>query len=238
MKTICVFEENMDFTKIIHINEIMFRHPFNCIISGQSQSGKTVLLCKILNNYTTVIANIGPELRILWVQGVEQDLSQHLTSHQIHIKFTTVLPKKDEITKYNLLVIDDMMNELGNSRELSNLFTKFTHHYKISVFLCLQNLFPNEPVMRTVSLNAHYILLMKNPRDKSQVARLAKQIFPRKPGIFLEAYEDATKEPYSYLRYDAQPKTDERLRLTAKLTPEVIQDGQKLFAPIVYIPKQ
>jgi len=50
--------------------------------------------------------------------------------------------------------------------------------------------------MRTISLNAQYIVLFKNPRDSSLFIHIAKQLYPHNSRFAHEAYVDATKHPY------------------------------------------
>jgi len=69
-----------------------------------------------------------------------------------------------------------------------------------------QNLFLKNKFTRTISLNAHYMVLFKNSRDaKSQFA--------------VEASKDATREPYSYLLIDLRPEQDDDLHLRTNIFP-------------------
>jgi hypothetical protein len=71
-----------------------------------------------------------------------------------------------------------------------------------------------------MSLNAHYMVLFKNPRDAGQFAVLAKQMYPNSSKFAVEAYKDATDCPYGYLLLDMKPETDERFRLRTNIFPE------------------
>ena len=81
-----------------------------------------------------------------------------------------------------------------------------------------------------MNLNTHYIVMFKNPRDAGQVATLARQMYPGKSKFVIEAYEDATKEPYGYLLIDLRPDTNERYRIRTKIFP----DDERQY---VYVPK-
>jgi len=70
-----------------------------------------------------------------------------------------------------------------------------------------------------MSLNAHYMVLFMNPRDVSQFANLARQMYPKASQFAVEAYRDATREPYSYLLVDMRPVQDEELRLRTNIFP-------------------
>jgi UDP-N-acetyl-D-mannosaminuronic acid transferase (WecB/TagA/CpsF family) len=53
----------------------------------------------------------------------------------------------------------------------------------------VQNLFHRGKHHRTISLNAHYMVVFKNPRDVLQIMALANQMYPKGQGTkyFLEA---------------------------------------------------
>ena len=61
-----------------------------------------------------------------------------------------------------LVVIDDLMTETDKS--VSNLFTKGSHHHNLSVLHLVQNVFDKNKHTRTISLNAHYLVILKNPK--------------------------------------------------------------------------
>ncbi|GFU83866.1 uncharacterized protein TNCV_3851881 [Trichonephila clavipes] len=116
-----------------------------------------------------------------------------------------------------LIVIDDLMGELGNDPQLTKLFVKFSHHRNLSIIFVVQNIFHKGKEIREISLNAHYLVLFKNRRDQSQITHLGRQLYPRKVKFFQECYADATSKPYGYLLIDLKPETDESLRVrTAK----------------------
>jgi len=104
-----------------------------------------------------------------------------------------------------------------------HIFTKISHHRNISILHLTQNLFDKNKYARTISLNAHYIVLFKNPRDASQFAMLARQMYPNASKFALEAYRDATERPFGYLFVDLKPDQDERCRLRTNIFPDEMQ---------------
>ena len=89
-----------------------------------------------------------------------------------------------------LLIIDDLMSETDS--RVTKLFTKGSHHKNASVIYISQNLFHKGKENRYISLNSHYLILFKNPRDALQITHLGRQIFPDKGKYFREAFTDAT----------------------------------------------
>jgi hypothetical protein len=63
------------------------------------------------------------------------------------------------------------------------------------------------------------MVLFKNPRDLTQVTVLSRQMFPGCGKFLVEAFRDATKEPYRYLLNDLKPETDDRYRIRTKIFP-------------------
>jgi hypothetical protein len=60
---------------------------------------------------------------------------------------------------------------------------------------------------------------MKNDRDKQQISILARQFSPGNSNFVVQAYEDATKNPYDYLLLDFRPGSPHNLRLRSKIFP-------------------
>ena len=60
-----------------------------------------------------------------------------------------------------VVVVDDLMAEADE--RVTALFTKGSHHRNVSVVYLVQNLFHKGKDHRTISLNAQYLVLFKNP---------------------------------------------------------------------------
>jgi hypothetical protein len=113
----------------------------------------------------------------------------------------------------NLIILDDLAFACEQSNEIMQIFTVKAHHLNLSTFMLVHNLFGQNKFSRIISLNANYLVLFKNPRDRTQLEVLARQIFPKKPKFLMEAFEDATKSTYSYLLLDLTQKTDDKFRV-------------------------
>jgi hypothetical protein len=80
-----------------------------------------------------------------------------------------------------------------------------------------------------MSLNAHYIVFFKNPRDAMQVATLARQMYPGQSKFLVDAFRNATEKPFGYLLLDLKADTDEQCRIRTNIFPDERQ--------YVYVPK-
>ena len=116
------------------------------------------------------------------------------------------------------LIIDDLMSQ--TNQLVADIFTKIAYHRNISVIYMTQNVFDKNKFARTISLNAHYLVLCKNPGDANQFAVLSRQMYPDSWRFAVEAYRDATSSPFSYLLVDLRPDLeDKRCRLWTNIFP-------------------
>ena len=83
------------------------------------------------------------------------------------------------------------------------------------VMYIVQNLFHH----RTISLNAHYMVLFQNLTDVSQIMALAHKMYPRRTEFFLEAFARATSRPHGYMVIDMKQNTSNILRLRTFIFP-------------------
>ena len=212
---------------------LILQHPFTMLVAGPTGSGKTMWVKTLLENVQTMISPT-PQ-RIIWCYGQWQPMYDAMlqTVHP-QIEFVEGLPPDLESDHYldvnvhNLIIIDDLMSEATKDSRLCNLFTKGSHHRNLSVMCLVQNIFHHGREMRNISLNTHYLVLFKTPRDKQQIIILARQMFPTRTSYMMDQFERATQRPYGYLLVDLKPNTPEQQRLRTNVLP-----GEKPVAPSV-----
>lgn len=216
-------DDNVDNTRGIY----KFQAPSSTLIVGGSQSGKTVLVSKILRVADEMYTI--PPSKILYCYGIYQKIFSQLESEVEKLSLHEGLPTMETIEDigsqdddtHNLLVLDDMMDEIYKSPEFCSLFTRGVHHRRISVIMLSQNLFHQSKYSRTINLNSNYLILMKTYRDLQQIHFLSRQMFPNTPKRLLEAYEDATSRPRSYLVVNNLVNTeDQDTRLACDILPD------------------
>ena len=195
---------------------LTWRHPFTCLVSGPTGSGKTEFTLRLLRHANRVIDP--PPERILWCYGAYQETFKTIEG----VEFHEGMPDLSEFDgkKRTLLILDDLMHETDD--RVTKIFTKISHHSNTSVLYLTQNLFYGGKQNRTIALNAHYMVIFKNPRDATQITYLARQMFPGKSAFMTDAFKDATKKPFSYLLIDLKADTEEKQRLRANVFPDEI----------------
>lgn len=200
-------------------------HPFTCIVSGPSGSGKTSLVKSIIDKNV-----IQPRpTRILWLYAEDQPLYHGMKNVEFVQGIPDDLGTRFEKRQNNLVILDDLMTQCHSDERLTRLFSVGSHHRNLSVIFIIHNLFHYGKEMRTVSLNSHYIIIFKNPRDRLQISTLARQMYPGQSQFLIEAFQNATQEAYGYLLIDLKPTTNELHRIRTGILPN--------DTPIVYVQK-
>ena len=192
-----------------------WQHPFTAIVAGPTGCGKTRWVIRFIENIRRLVDPV--PTKIVYSYAEWQPTYKDLPPEHVQlVEGTADIP--DYSREPMLLVIDDQMDRADKS--VTRLFTKGSHHRNISVIYIVQNLFDKNKEHRTISLNAHYLVLFKNPRDGSQIDHLAKQVYPGKAKYVRDAFNKATRDPYGYLLVDLKQTTPDLFRLRGKIFPE------------------
>lgn len=190
-------------------------------VVGPSGSGKTHFVCKLLSNPHIFQDNIN---NIYWLQGTEEGESGDTE------KCMKALGKKLKLIhgfkegwesmaqRNDALVIDDLFHEANKEKNFINIFTKIARHRNVFVVFITQNLFHQGGNHRTRNLNVHYLVLFRNPRDKTVIDYLARQMYPQNRNFLVEAFDDATaNKPHAYLFFDFTQQCDDSIRVRTNI---------------------
>lgn len=189
------------------MDETQFIAPATIVLSGTTSSGKSTWIERFLKSN---MFNIEPK-HVFYCYGVYQTKFEQMPN----VTFIHGLPETFEQfhgSQHNLIVIDDLQDEVANSKAVEQLFTRDSHHRNLSVVYINQNLFYQGKHSRTIALNTHYTVLFRNPRASSQLRILRSQTGLRH---LEEAYHDCMKhDRFGYLLIDLSPfsMTDCKLR--------------------------
>ena len=185
-------------------------------VSGPSHAGKTEFVKKLLESHPVVFKE--PIRQIKWYYGVFQPhLHNELRAKGYLVK--QGLPQQEEVEKGDLIVLDDLLQESSNSKEVTQMFIRTTHHREAFVIYITQNIFDSGKEQRTRNLSTQYLVVFKNPRDPSQMHHLARQILPLKPKLLASIYNDATSKPHGYLFIDMTQECPDNFRFRTNILP-------------------
>ena len=154
-----------------------------------------------------------PPKKILWFYKRWQPAYTELQETISYIEFIHGIGQRDPDGQPTLYIYDDLMKDTTKNIDICEMYTEGSHHCNLSVICLLQNLYHRGKENRTMKLNTQYIVLFKNPRDQQQVAHLARQMYPNNSHMLLDAFCNATQEPYGYLLIDLKQDTADKDRL-------------------------
>lgn len=197
------------------------------LLAGSSGSGKTYCVAQILRLKDQIIRDGRDVRNVVFCYSTWQDLYQELDRDGVVTRWVNKMPTaqefRDLVEPYkddggSIVVIDDFMTEI--SRDLVDIVNVLSRHNKTSTFILFQSLFPNNPLARQISLNVKYMYVFKNPRENAQFAYLVRQIRPQNYKWIVQAYHDATVEPYACFLIDLTQECPEHLRFISSFLPD------------------
>lgn len=208
----------------------VMRHPFTAMICGASNSGKSTLVKNILQKRNYLIRGVNEFRRIYIVYRVWQSSYNELSKDFNNVPVSLIkdefpmylLYKKPEIFRDTVIIFED--GACGcNMSDIYELFTKHSHHDRISIFFLCHSVFdPKTPILRLLQRNCHYLFLFKCPRDHTQIRNLAYQISPDKKGAkaLIKAFEEETLKGHSYMMFDFTQHCPQEVRFKADVLCE------------------
>jgi GTPase SAR1 family protein len=205
------------------IEQYIFKHPFTCLMVGPSGCGKTNLLVSILQNKDLLINKDIDN--IIYCYKEYQESYDLIKTYCSNIYFHHGIYDKPLNKSFrNLIIFDDLMKETIENSFIQDLFTIESHHRNTSVILITHNLFPKGKYARTISLNTNNLILFNNPRDKTPISVLARQMFPENPSFLMDVYEDAAENTkYGYVFIDFRQDTLSKNRIQTNIAKEKIR---------------
>lgn len=194
--------------------------PSSTMLVGATNSGKTNLTLKILNNLDIYDK---PIRKVQWYYNDPGSIPpSNVLPEGVDIKFINKLPAKfvNDSGEQLLVIIDDFMDEAMNSLAVSQLFTLHSHHSQISILCLVQNLFLKGKYSRTISLNTTYFIIFRNLRDQLQIQKFFIQMCPLNAKAIQDIYIDATKKPHGYILLDFSQRSHTLTRYRTDLFGE------------------
>lgn len=207
--------------------DLRFKHSVTGLLVGGTGAGKTQFMKRVVENRNDMFDSCFD--RVVWHYSEWQPAYDDLRD-MCAVEFVEGVPRLDDYPPNQgpaLVIIDDLMDELGNP-EILKFYIKGAHHRNLSVFFLSQCLFPKG--LRQISLNCNICVIFKTSRDLAQVRSFCMQVNPCDWRALMEAYQDATAKAHSYLLFDFTYSQDDAMRLRSNVFP-----GEKLT---VYVPKK
>jgi hypothetical protein len=201
--------------------------PVRFYLAGCSQSGKSSLLKAMIDHQAElfersftriIIARRAVDELHLALQRAYPDLVELVTG--MPMEFLDSIEEQVRPGDNILLIFDDLISVVAESRDAENAFYVSSSKFGVSIVLTSQNIFHRSTKLRNISLNCNLIGLTQNLRDATQVASLARQLYPENPQFLVDAYHKTMRlKPFNYLLINLQPLCDDRLRVVTGILP-------------------
>jgi hypothetical protein len=187
--------------------------PFQAIIFGHSQQGKTTLVLEIIKQISKLCINTRFKT-IKYFYAVWDEKFENFPN----VEFIKGPPGEIENTgEHHLLIADDFMDDKSAMSRLTSLYLKESHHFRCSCIVIVHSLF--HPNLRQISLNCKVFILFPSMRDKNPVNAFFKQI--DYPTAFLkQIYTAAVSKKYSFLVINLQRDIPQLLRFSTDIFSE------------------
>ena len=190
--------------------DVRFKHPFNMVLAGPSQSGKSwfvreMLAHKQITPYPSHVVLAYKEWQPLYDDMKEQGLVQSFVQglDGVSNEINGVTP--------TLIILDDLQKEVASNEFVSSMFMRGSHHRNCSCIFIVQNLYFQGRKSRDIALNAHYYVIFRNPGDQIQLKEFARR--RGQHDMIMHAYSKHCSRKHTFLIIDNSQHTDDRIKM-------------------------
>lgn len=189
--------ETINVTKL----DARMYHPFTCIVSGPSQSGKSTWVKNLILNsskyiqtkfdYIYIFIGTEPEKNLelkeisdkipqAMIFNCEPIFSQGPKNADKYFRgfLDEVIGLKEKKEK-GCLIFDDLMQEMGDTNFIVDIFTKYASHSNFSCILITQNIFhrgKNASQNMTLYRNTHVLVLFQSHLDSTTLKNISSRV--------------------------------------------------------------
>ena len=179
--------------EISTINNFRIFKPLRAIFSGSSQSGKTFLIGKIIENQESLFDDAFQFIRYFYPTYLDESPVDYHNLTKTPISYTSGFPTKKDVLgmpENSLIIIDDQADQAMKSDLISQLFKVISGEKSISVILVTQNYFIQGKHSRDIRNSCNYAALFRNCCDHLLNKRVCTAFGLK------DAYLAAEKETY------------------------------------------
>jgi hypothetical protein len=162
--------------EIEKINFAHFQKPMRAIFSGSSQSGKTYLIGKMLNQQTDLFGDEFSQVKYYYPEYLDECPVDWHDTISTPISYHSGFPEKEDIQSLpnnSLIIIDDNMKKVVFSELMRQLFNVISGKRNISVICVTQNYFTQGPHSRDIRNSSNFVALFRNCADATLNKRVA-----------------------------------------------------------------
>ena len=180
-------------TEINYLNDFYFQKPIRAIFSGSSQSGKTYLIGKILEQQENLFNDKFNFVKYYYPTYLDESPVDYHNLTDTPISYNAGFPTKEDILSLeqnSLVIIDDQADTAVKSDLINQVYKVISGKKNISIILVTQNYFLQGKHSRDIRNSCNYIGLFRNCCDHTLNKRVATAVGLKR------AYEAAEKDDY------------------------------------------
>ena len=173
-----------------------FTSPFLCAVVGSTNTGKTTLVKKIIQDWPRLTSGDLPVWQLILIFEHDQPLyhqiiesaKKNFGSKELVVRCIKGW-REETIADQNLfrapaasgdcqtiLIVDDCLHKLNKSEALLGLCRGRSHHEKVSLFLIAQDITATGPELRGALKNIHYFIITQGTSDLLRL--LQSKLYP------------------------------------------------------------
>ena len=163
--------------------DFKFSLPMRAIFAGSSQSGKTYMIGKIIENANKLFGREFEAIKYFYPEYLDESPVDFHKTTDSPISYITGFPKKSDISGLvpnSLIIIDDMADQAVKSDLVSQIYKVISGKKHLSIILVTQNYFVQGRHSREIRNSCNYVGLFRNCGDASLNRRVTSVFGLRK----------------------------------------------------------
>ena len=196
-------------TEIEKIENFEFFRPMRAIFSGSSQSGKTFLMGKMLENQRRLFGGEFKQVLYYYPEYLSECPVSWHENISSPILYQPGFPNKQDILEMeegSLLIIDDNMKKVVESEIMRQFFNVISGKRNLSIIVVTQNYFTQGKFSRDVRNSCNMVCLFRNCADATLNIRVARAFKLEKAYVAAEA-EIFRNRVYPYIFIDQSQRS-------------------------------
>ena len=193
-------------------SELKLISPFALFVVGCTGSGKSVTVLSWLKNAKKVFRSNFNKIYYFYGSTHQEIFCDKSLKHVHFSKDLQLLEKLSQKEHPNpgiLIILDDLMNQTSGSDLISQLYTKGSHHHRISIINIVQNIFHKTPIFCTLKENSQYYYI-KQFINERKIKLLAGTIGLDPNELYAAYTESISKDRYAGILIDNNIKSNIR----------------------------
>lgn len=231
---------------VVHLDinpiDLTIQCPTTMIISGQSASGKSSLILRLVKHrkamfnveFSKIVYTI-PEktthLKYKFLQSLKHECPGIEIAEGLPVSLTGMF----DSTVNSLWIIEDLYLQITHSKMMAEFMVELSHHASITGIISTQNVFTPGRYSVTISRQCKYRILFRDQNDSRVLINLGQAMFPRKTFFILDCMDEASKiiplNEAKYILVDSTPFN--KLPLNMRVRTCIFPDE----SPIFFFPK-